>query len=268
MHVSRKFKEVLSDKWRMVTLSNDLSTLLRLHILGHRKTNQTRQRLCESATALRLRPFEGRPLWCRPGTSDLAVLWEVLLESEYSIPPEFARGVRTVLDLGANVGYSMLYFSQCYPSARIVGVEPDTDNVQVARRNIKSVGLGSRCEVIEAAVWCRDALVTLDRASPEYAFSLQREVAEHSSTVQAHSIPVLMRLANFARIDLLKMNIEGSERAVLESANCWADRVSCVICELHGEYTFDDFQRSMHSNGFRCFRPGTLPGLKVPLAVR
>src|SRR5690349_9651185 len=48
------------------------------------------------------------PLWCRPGTSDDVVFWQVFIDRQYAcVTPR--ETPRVILDLGANVGYTTAY---------------------------------------------------------------------------------------------------------------------------------------------------------------
>src|SRR5262245_452689 len=67
------------------------------------------------------------PLWCRPGTSDETVFWQVFVDLQYAaLVPRAAP--RLILDCGANVGYTASYFLTRFPSARVFAVEPDPGN--------------------------------------------------------------------------------------------------------------------------------------------
>ncbi len=62
------------------------------------------------------------PFTFRPGTSDVAVLRKVFLESEYELP--FTIPVRTVVDAGAHIGAATVFYHYRFPDARILAIEP------------------------------------------------------------------------------------------------------------------------------------------------
>src|SRR5262245_51740970 len=64
------------------------------------------------------------PYVIRHGTSDFAVFCEVLLQEEYACIPHL-DDVRTIVDAGANVGFSTRYLLRRFPSARVIALEPD-----------------------------------------------------------------------------------------------------------------------------------------------
>ena len=99
-----------------------------------------------------LRPVDvdriGR-VFVREGTSDTAVLEQIFHTEEFNIStaPQFAwiraaydrtleaGQVPLIVDCGANNGLSALYFASHLPRAKIVGIEPARDNVELARKN-------------------------------------------------------------------------------------------------------------------------------------
>ena len=103
------------------------------------------------------------PVWIREGTSDYAVFKQIFHTEEFNIStaPQIAwiraaydrmlaaGETPLVIDCGANIGLSALYFAQHLPAARIIGVDPARDNVELARKNTQHNPL---IEIIEAAV--------------------------------------------------------------------------------------------------------------------
>jgi hypothetical protein len=130
--------------------ASDVRTAVRFLKLkyGYRK----RQFVAGPPTALRFKELAGRSIWIRPGTSDVQVARETLMET-YHLPLGDIGEPRTILDRGANIGITVAHFATTYPAARILGVELDYDNAQLAgthRGELVSPG--------ERAAWgCVDA---------------------------------------------------------------------------------------------------------------
>ena len=68
---------------------------------------------------------------------DLFVLYEILAFDAYRISPALVNpdSVGTIIDCGANIGISSLYFASIYPSARIYSVEADPENLAILKSN-------------------------------------------------------------------------------------------------------------------------------------
>ncbi len=49
----------------------------------------------------------------------------------------FVSGVKTVLDIGANVGAASVYLSMSYPAARVYAFEPGSDALSLLQKNVE-----------------------------------------------------------------------------------------------------------------------------------
>jgi FkbM family methyltransferase len=195
---------------------------------------------------LRLRPLGGREVRVRPGTSDLATVWDTFAGGYHLPPPELADP-RTIWDLGANIGLTMAHFACRFPDARLLGVELDEANVALARRNVAA--WADRCEVIHAAVWPGDGEVHY-RGWPGGTSNYQVTGVAEGTPVRAVSLATLMR-AHGGPVDYLKVDVEGAERELLRNGAGWSDEVRCVKVELHGDYSVDDCQADLRCLGYQ-----------------
>src|SRR6476469_2925625 len=64
------------------------------------------------------------PLLARGGSSDGQVFHQIFVEREYRCI-DHLTDVRTIIDAGANVGYSSAYFLTRWPRAKVIALEPD-----------------------------------------------------------------------------------------------------------------------------------------------
>src|SRR5271169_4138136 len=92
----------------------------------------------QKLTSLRIRPLGGRPVAVRNGTTDFATL-RTTFKQRYHRPfgrlPEHC----IILDLGCNVGYTVLDHAYQYPKSWVIGVELDADNFRLAQKNTCTV---------------------------------------------------------------------------------------------------------------------------------
>ncbi len=133
LHRPRKFLEYLS-------LLSDARSAAELARLG-----LTRRGPARPAALLRLRALGGGAVACRPGSSDYCVFYDAFYQGHHAPPADLER-VRTILDLGANVGATMLEMAARLPAARILGVELDRANWELCRRNLEP--FARRCDVV------------------------------------------------------------------------------------------------------------------------
>lgn len=188
------------------------------------------------------------PLLCRPGTSDADVLWDTFGEA-YHRPPVPLPSESTIVDLGANVGYTAVDFAVRHPGARIFAVELDAGNAALAERNLAP--FGSRCVVLRAAVWSVDGEVAY---GGDEAWGLHVVPGSAGERV-APAIQISTLFDRFAldRVDYMKMDIEGAEAEVLCDAG-WLNRVDVLKIEVHPPATLESCEETLRAAGFRVGR--------------
>src|SRR6478735_3004416 len=74
-------------------------------------------------------PFwiNGQKIYLRPRHTDYAILNQIFVDKQY-LPNHSLSNVKVILDAGANIGLSALYFHQRFPDARIICLEPEEQN--------------------------------------------------------------------------------------------------------------------------------------------
>ncbi|MEO8104482.1 MAG: hypothetical protein ABI790_18355, partial [Betaproteobacteria bacterium] len=92
----------------------------------------------------------GRAIRCRPETRDWSSLQDLLFHQFY-LPPAVLRQPRVIVDLGCNVGYTAAHLAALYPTARIFGLELDSDNFAMALKNTDP--WRERVTLLNAAIW-------------------------------------------------------------------------------------------------------------------
>jgi len=207
------------------------------------------------------------PIWLRTHSGDFFVFFEIFLSQCYRIPVEWCSKVRTVVDLGANVGLVSLYYHRLFREARFVCVEPNTSNISLLQRNLGF--LGPRFTLLEGAVSDDSATAHFDMSGHSWeGHLLSPEEGEIIGTpVQCFTVADIMGIAGLDQIDLLKIDIEGAERRVFRAAKKeWLKKVGIIIIELHPGYSFADFEADVIPFGFRVCPAGSVKNL-MTLAV-
>jgi FkbM family methyltransferase len=172
------------------------------------------------------------PVHLRIRTSDVSLYHDLLLGGEYAMELPFSP--LTIVDAGANAGIAALYYANKYPAATIVAVEPEPSNFQALVRNCQEY---PNIVPVQAALWDVDGEVHLGQTSEVPASQYNKwafQVADKGFAVRAITMSTLMAETGIETIDLLKMDIEGAEKEVFESAE-WMNRVSAVAIELHDQ---------------------------------
>lgn len=185
------------------------------------------------------------PLTVQRGqTSDLRVFEQIFVLQEYACLRDLP-GVRNILDLGANVGFSSAWLLSAFSGARVVAVEPFAPNF--AALEINMAPYGQRAHTLHGAVWshCGRLRMHADDASG-WAKQVEQTEDDRQGEIQAWDVPALMEIGGMETVDLLKVDIEGAEAAVFnDAARQWLQRVRNICIELHGRECSAAFFRSL-----------------------
>jgi FkbM family methyltransferase len=197
---------------------------------------------------IRVRALE-IPVAVRLDTTDLSVLHELFLHDGYTDVVDGVEGpIRTVVDLGSNIGLTLRYWREKWPAALLVGVEADPSNFAMCRRNIDLAKM--QATLINAFAAASPGEVHLDASAGEWAV---RKAADGSGPrIRAITVPEVLNEAGVdGAIDLLKCDIEGAEREVFADCADWIGRVRNLVIETHQPYTTDELVETLRRNGYR-----------------
>lgn len=173
------------------------------------------------------------PLYLRSIRADMQSFINTFIDPYLEIKPYFTK-INSVIDAGANIGYTAALFANYWPGSRIISLEPDRENFEFT---IKNTIHYRNVTVINAALWNKQSKLCIE-AGQEDGFVV-REIKEGSSIlpdnlVQGLSLNEVMRDHKLERIDFLKMNIEGSEKEIFsENYTNWLPKVRNMLVELH-----------------------------------
>jgi FkbM family methyltransferase len=209
--------------------------------------NYIRRPAIVAPVKLHLSGYE-HPIWLRPRTSDYQVYRQIFVEQEYGGDVEATTDVRFILDCGANVGLASVYFLNRFPQAKVLAIEPDPQNVVICRQNLGPYG--SRAIVIQGGVWsgCSPLAIVSSKFGAGDKWGVQVRPCRRGTTgcevVEGYDVLSLLNYADVDHVDILKIDIEGSELPVFASLpDRWLPRVRNLIIELHG----DDCSRAVFS---------------------
>lgn len=150
--------------------------------------------------------------------------------------------VQRIVDLGGNVGYSCLLWCGKYPNAGVLTFEPHPTHCQLLKWHMERNGCANRVELVAAAAGVQAGVANLTDKDDSSAIV-------HGAPVGSMEVRVvdLFQAIPEGAIDILKMDIEGSEYAILADPRfeALAARTQCVLLEWHarngqGEALFRD----------------------------
>jgi FkbM family methyltransferase len=160
--------------------------------------------------------------------SFLSTYRELFVNGIYSF--ESADPAPRILDLGANIGLSVLFFKRQHPAARIVAFEADPEIFSYLERNVRANGLQD-VELINAAAWVADTTL---RFLPDGADG-GRVAGPGQGGAQATEVKAvnLSAFLNGRSFDFLKMDVEGAENQLLPAIRHHLRAVPRLFVEYH-----------------------------------
>lgn len=176
-------------------------------------------------------PGISHPVYIRNQVYDQSTFQQIFVNREYDF--EFEGRPSRIIDAGANIGLAAVYFANRFPSARIVCIEPESENFQLLQKNIAQY---PNVTAVQAGVWSRSAFLKIhDHGLGNWGFTVEECNAGEAGALKAVSIQDVMKQHKFDTVDIIKMDIEGSEKEVLEAGDHdqWLSVCGTLVIELH-----------------------------------
>jgi FkbM family methyltransferase len=182
----------------------------------------------------------------RRRTSDFHVFRQIFMLEQYkplvqAINEGNCREIKYIIDAGANIGCTALYFEKCYPKSIIVCIEPDGCNYEALLGNVEMNNLGTYIKPIKAAVWSDNSNLEIMRDfgdGREWARTVKPTNRMDSTVVSGITIADIMLKYSLPYIDILKIDIEGAEKYIFENDNMvgkFLPFVRYLAMEVHEE---------------------------------
>ncbi len=178
----------------------------------------------------------------RPQDGDLSILYEIFAREGYKVSDDLLspESVRTIVDAGANIGFASLYLAARYRNAKIYSIEPNPENFALLKENTAREPRIVPIQACLTAVPEEQVFIsTTGRAS-----HFKMNTRGHGVSVKGISIEQLCCEHAIDRIDLLKIDVEGAEKQIFNSAT-FLPKIGVIIAELHGDYTLERFNEDL-----------------------
>lgn len=172
----------------------------------------------------------------RPEGNDYVVAYSCF-NGEFDSAIEAAKPLQHnfIIDAGGYIGTAAIVFARAFPEATIVTLEPSSENFSILRRNVAPY---ANIVPINAALSTKVGWTKLvDPGEGHWGYSIVS--SDHGGLkertdlqeVKTTTIGVLCRKFDRIGIDLLKLDIEGTERDLMNEGHTSDARIVCV--ELH-----------------------------------
>lgn len=152
---------------------------------------------------------------------------------------ELIRPGWTALDVGANIGYlTLLMANRVGPQGKVIAFEPLAENFRILQENIK---LNGHANVVaeNLALLGRAERIELRSATPGAitwvaSVRIDQNSAVESQSVEAVTLDEYVQKKGIAKVDFLKIDVEGAEASVLEGATNVLNRDQpTLLIEMH-----------------------------------
>jgi FkbM family methyltransferase len=206
-------------------------------------------------------PGSSTKVLLRLGSSDISVFNGIFRWLEYGWD---LVGPRTIVDGGAYIGLSAIYFTMRYPGVCVIAVEASEQNFDLLVRNTAAF---PNIKPVNAALWSEPgSLVLTDPGTGLWGLQVKAAGAPGAATDHAGESGALVRAITIGdiihdhgldKIDLLKIDIEGAEKELFSEPGPWLAQVDAICIELHDWFKVGctrTFFAAVHDFGVEAWR--------------
>lgn len=180
------------------------------------------------------------------------ILQEIYIKKVYK-PYLYGKKERTIIDCGANIGLTAMYFSQF--AKQVYALEPAKQHVEILTKNIEDNEI-KNVTIIPKALSNVNGTTKFFHSPNTTMFSLSSAVTNPNDYEEVETITFdkLFKDNNIEHVDLCKVDTEGHEAPIIASEGFAkvADKIDTIICEWHQWSTckVDIFISSLRDRGF------------------
>jgi len=170
-------------------------------------------------------------IYLRNNSSDMDIFNQIFIDKDYNI--NLSIEPKVIVDCGANIGLTSLFFAVNFPSASIFSFEPEAENYEILKINTRQF---PKVTPVNKAIWSKDGVISILKSSSFDSHKVTESVI-NSDTVDSISIASILTKYNLSEIDLLKMDIEGAEKEIFEAEiQDWLPKIKILVIELHDRF--------------------------------
>jgi FkbM family methyltransferase len=198
--------------------------------------------------------YNGKKIFLRKKSVDQEVYDYVFVEKYHRPFKEITVKDPVILDLGANIGLTIIDFKILYPGSKIYAYELDKDNYELSVLNCKKL---SGCYLHNEAIWSEPTEIKYNKSVNNDAYKIETNITQHENTitVQAVTIQQIIERYQLKTIDYVKLDIEGAEYEVFQKNLDWLDITRQIKIEIHyGPEFFNFFLQKLEEHGFKTLK--------------
>jgi len=191
--------------------------------------------------------------------NSLKTYLEIFKEKDHTKLPNFpSKNDSVIIDIGANEGFYTLKIKEILPKSKIIAVEPDPIAFKILRKNVESNKL-KNIKITNKAVASKTGKIIFETVKGRTTVSATKVYEKYRKKYELKKIMVdsitlddLCKEFNIEKIDLLKIDVEGSEFDVLKGSKNILLNVEKSVVEYHkAQKTEKPVIKLMVKNNFR-----------------
>lgn len=164
--------------------------------------------------------------------ADIGTFEKIFIDEEYNFTFE-KMDPKIIVDIGANIGASPIYFANRYLNSTVYALEPQKDNFNLLvehtknHNNIKNFNYG---------LWHENKLLAIENPKVEsisFTLSDNNTTKTNLEQIQGKTLESFMEENQIDFIDILKIDIEGAEKDIFLKKPRWLNKIGLLIIELH-----------------------------------
>lgn len=170
-----------------------------------------------------------------------------------------------IIDVGSNIGLSLIYFKELYPKSSIVAFEADPKVFDYLKKNIESCKIDS-VQLMNQAIWIDNNGVNFSSEGADGG-----TIKGSTSVIKIPSRRLKDLLDSNRSIDFLKIDIEGAEVDVLKDCRGSLKNVRNIFIEYHSfvgkPQSLSEILSILEENRFR-YSTSTISGGHKPFVKK
>lgn len=159
----------------------------------------------------------------------------------------------TIIDGGANIGGTSLYYASKFPNAVIFAFEPSESNAALLRKNAAGI---RNIKIEQKALWDESKNLTFNVSEcSRYHSAFKRSECGGVVEVRAVCLRDWIEENKLSKIDVLKLNVEGAELKAIRGLGDKIAEVRVIVGEFHPEFVDkEELTEELRRNGFKIIR--------------
>lgn len=214
---------MLSKRYQLLIFAGSVRILGFFKAIKHEYNSRYRKK------TYKVKPYGYKyPIFLRGKTSDCYAFFQVITSRGYKLFADFKPEI--IIDCGANIGLTTIFFKKNYPQAQIIAIEPEKSNFDLLRKN---TALYNDVICLQNGIWDKSCyLKVIDEHAEKWAFRVEESIEK--TDICAISINDIIKSYNLKFIDVLKIDIEGAEKQIFTNGfKEWLPLVKVLMIELH-----------------------------------